>query len=150
MEKWVMEESVENFYTYGFSGHLIEDDDNEGKGKVDFNAIDIIAEEDWSNDGEQNESGNENDDKNIRLESDSDIPFVSYTCLNLNKKQKTLKHWKVFKKFAFESYRGKFSSGKSYEMFCEWRKFSPTKSLPEEVLADKVSLLILSIPRQSC
>ena len=96
MEKWVMEESVENFYTYDFSGHLIEDDDNEGKGKVDFNAIDIIAEEDWSNDGEQNESGNENDDKNIRLESDSDIPFVSYKCLNLKKKTKNDKTLKSF------------------------------------------------------
>ena len=69
----VMEESVGNFYLYYFAGHLVEDDDNEDENEVDFDTIDIIAEEDSSDESEQNESGNEKNGKNIRLDSDSDI-----------------------------------------------------------------------------
>ena len=46
-----MEEFVENFYSYNF-------------------------EEDSIDKSEQNESGNENDDKDIRLGYDSDLPVV--------------------------------------------------------------------------
>ena len=78
-EKWVtdaMEEFVAKFYAYDFAGHLVKDDYNEGENEVGFDTIDIIAEEDASDESEQNESGNENDGKDIRLDSNSDIPIV--------------------------------------------------------------------------
>ena len=53
------EKLVDNFYSYDFVGHLVEDDYNGGKNEVDFDAIDIIAEEDPSDESEQNESVNE-------------------------------------------------------------------------------------------
>ena len=73
----VKEKLVDNFYSYDFVGHLVEDDYNGGENEVDFDAIDIIAEEDPSDESEQNESGNENDGKNIRLDSDSDIAILA-------------------------------------------------------------------------
>ena len=54
-EKWVtdvLEEFVDNFYSYHFAGHSVEDDDNEGEQNFDFDTVDIIAEEDS---GEKNE-----------------------------------------------------------------------------------------------
>ena len=59
-----------------FYRYLVEDDDSEGENEVNFDTIGTIAEEDSSHKSEQNESGNENDGKNIRLDSDSDIAIV--------------------------------------------------------------------------
>ena len=40
---------------YGwFTGHLVEIDENKGENEVDFDTIDIIAEEDSSDESEQN------------------------------------------------------------------------------------------------
>lgn len=64
---------VNNFYQYDSARHLVEDGDNESENEVDFNTIDVIAKKIQKN---ENESGNENDGKNIRLDSNSNIPIV--------------------------------------------------------------------------
>ena len=61
-EKWVadiIEQFVDNFYAYDFTGNLVEDDDNEGEHENDFNTVNII-EEDWS---EHHESVSENNEE---------------------------------------------------------------------------------------
>ena len=47
-EKWVadiIEQFVDNFYTYDFTRNLVEDDDNEGEHENDFNTVNIIEED---------------------------------------------------------------------------------------------------------
>ena len=58
----------------------IYNDDNEGENEVDFYTIDIISGNDSSDKSEENESGNENKGKNIRLDSNSGIPVVVVCC----------------------------------------------------------------------
>ena len=65
-ERWVAdvnEEFVDNFCLYDFVGHLVENNDNEGENEVDFDAIDIISEEDSSDESEENENGKKGDTK---------------------------------------------------------------------------------------
>ena len=73
-----MEEFLDNFYLSNSAGHLAKGNDSEGENEVDFDTIDIIAEEDSSDESDQNEMKVERRAlaKNIRLESNSDITFV--------------------------------------------------------------------------
>ena len=62
-----MEECVRNFYTYDFSGHLLEDDKDEGEKEIDFDTADIIEEDSREN----HESDSDNDEEYFKLDSDS-------------------------------------------------------------------------------
>ena len=72
-----MIEFLDNFYLSNSAGHLAKGNDSE-ENEVDFDTIDIIAEEDSSDESDQNEMKVERRAlaKNIRLESNSDITFV--------------------------------------------------------------------------
>ena len=53
----ILEEFADNFYIYGFAGHLVENDDDRDENEIDFNTVDITEEDSIEN--HENESKND-------------------------------------------------------------------------------------------